>query len=147
MAALEVVVRIEAGPGLSLDLSAGPLLSFWGGSLQSLAYTELVYSRYGGLIFHDSFVRLGLPSRVRLGMTAGAEARIRVREGLALLLNAAFRSARYEATPVVAEAYDAFAFLLEDAERLSRIKSRIAPAPLALSVSPFLFGGGVSVSF
>ncbi len=30
-AALEVVVRIKAGPGLSLDLSAGPLLSFWAG--------------------------------------------------------------------------------------------------------------------
>jgi hypothetical protein len=145
--ALEFVVRIPAGRGINVDLSAGPLLSFWEGSLQSLAYTEMVYSRYGALIFHDSYVRFSLPRRVTLGLTAGAELACRLLEGVSLLLSAAFRSSRYEATSVVAEAYDAFAFLLEDADRMRRIKARITPMPLALSLSPFFFGAGISAAF
>jgi hypothetical protein len=144
---LEAVVRIPLGSSLSLNLSGGPLLSFFGGDIHSLAYSELVYERYGAFFFDTYFVRLGLPAQTVVGLTGGAELSLRIARHLAFVLGAAYRSGSYTGTPEILAAYDWNAVLEAPSDVLIRIKTRIAPGPIALAPSPILFGAGFAVVF
>ncbi len=144
---LEAVFRIPLGRFFSLNLSGGPLLGFFGGEIHSLAYTELVYERYGALFFETYFVRLRLPARTVVGLTAGAELSFRLGRHLDFVLSAAYRSGSYMGTPAIMAAYEYNAALDAAADVFSRIKARLAPGPIELSPSPLIFGAGLAVVF
>ncbi len=145
--ALEAVVRVPLGPALSLNFSAGPLLSFFGGDVHSLAYSELGYERYGAFFFDTYFVRLRLPAQAVLGFTGGAELSLRLDRHLALVLGAACRSGSYSGAPEIMSAFDYNSVLEAPAAVMDRIKAQIAPPSIALTPPPFVFGAGLAVVF
>jgi hypothetical protein len=128
-AALELVVRLPLGPGIRMDLTGGPLLSMSNGNIQSLAYSEPYYERYGALFIHSYFVRLRLPAHAVLGLTGGAELAVRFSQGLWLVLNAAVRSGSYTGIPEITAAYDSSELLA-------------GSSPGRLSSRPRLFSSG-----
>ena len=144
---LEAVVRIPLGPAFRLNLSGGPLLSVLSGAIHSLAYTELVYERYGALFFNAFFVRLGLPAQTVLGFTGSAELELRLDRHLSVVLSAAYRSGSYTGTPEIAAAYDYYDILEARTDVLSRIKTQIVLGPITLTPSPFVFGAGLAAAF
>jgi hypothetical protein len=145
--ALEIVVRIPISAALSIDLTAGPLLSFYSGDIHSLCYTELTYERYGAFFFGDYFVRLRLPADTSLGFTGSAEFELRLDRHLAFVLNAGYRSGSYAGTPEIMAAYGYNDALEASAAAMTRIKAAIAPGPIKLAPSPFVFGAGMAVVF
>jgi hypothetical protein len=145
-AALELVVRIPLGPGIRMNLTGGPLLSLSGGDIQSLAYAEPYYERYGALFIRSYFVRLRLPTHAVLGLTCGAELAVRFSPGLWLILNAAVRSGAYTGIPEITTAYDSSELLAAAEDVLSRIKARIVPRSVVITPSPFLFGAGFTIA-
>jgi hypothetical protein len=145
--ALEALARLPLGPAVEIRLTAGPQISWLGGDLQSLKYTELTYERYGALFFDSYFVRLRLPIQSVLAATAGAELSIRVSPFLALRLRGSYRGGTYEGTPEIDAVYDYNSGLDADAPTLVRVKSKIVPVPIVLSPSPFYFGAGLALSF
>jgi len=144
---LEAVIRLPLGRALSLNLSAGPLLSFFDGDIHSLAYSELVYERYGAFFFDTYFVRLRLPAQAALGFTGGAELSLRLDRHLALVLGASCRSGSYSGTPEIMSAFDYNTVLEAPATVMDRIKAQIAPRPITVTPSPFVFGAGFSLAF
>jgi hypothetical protein len=144
---LEAVVRIPLGPAGFLNLSGGPLLGFIDGEIHSLAYTELVYERYGALFFNTYFVRLALPAQTAVGFTGSAELEIRLDRRLSLVLGAAYRGGSYTGTPEIMAAYDYNSILEARTEVMGRIKTQIVPGRLELTPSPFVFRAGLAVAF
>ncbi len=145
--ALEATVRLPLGSAVEARLTAGPLLSWLEGEIDSFEYTELTYERYGATFFHSYFVHLRLPVRSVLSATAGAEISVRLSPALALRLRGAWRGGSYEGTPEVDAVYDYASGLYPDAATLVRIKSKIIPGPIVLSPSPFTFGAGLALTF
>lgn len=144
---LEIVVRVPISPVFSLNFSAGPLLSFFNGEVNSLLYTELTYERYGAFFFDGYFVRLRLPAETVLGLTGSAELEVRLDRHLSLVLGAAYRSGSYTGTPEIAAAYDYNNILEARTDVLSGIKAAITPGPIELKPSPFVFGAGLAIVF
>jgi hypothetical protein len=144
---LEAVIRIPLGPACFFNLSGGPLLGFFDGEIHSLAYTELVYERYGAMFFNTYFVRLALPVQTAVGFTGSAELEIRLNRRLSLVLGAAYRSGSYAGTPEIMAAYDYNSILEAQPEVMGRIKTQIVPGPIALTPSPFVFSAGLAVAF
>ena len=145
--ALEIVVRIPFSAALSLNLTAGPLLSFYSGDIHSLCFTELTYERYGAFFFGDYFVRLRLPAETVLGFTGSAELELRLDRHLAVVLDAGYRSGSYAGTPKITAAYGYNDALEASAAAITRIKAAIVPGPIELKPAPFIFGAGLAVVF
>jgi hypothetical protein len=99
------------------------------------------------LFFHTYFVRLQLPARTAVGFTGGTELSLRLDRHLTFVLSAAYRSGSYTGTPEIMAAYDHDKVLEAPADVLSRINTQIAPGPISLTPSPFLFGAGLAVIF
>jgi len=146
-ASLEMNFRIPLSPLWTLNLSAGPLLSFFNGKVDPLGYEELVYERYGAQIFRYYFVLLRLPPLTAFGFNGEAEVAFRIDRHVSLLLGAVLRSGTYAATPEIASCLDYHTLQEAPAEVMTRLKACIIPAPLTLRPSPFLFSLGFAVGF
>jgi hypothetical protein len=146
-ASLEMNVRIPLSPLWTLNLSAGPLLSFFSGEVDPLGYEEVVYERYGSQIFKYYFVLLRLPPQTSLGFAGEAEAAFRIDRHVSLLLGAVLRSGTYAATPEISSCLDYHTLQEAPAEIMARLKALVSPAPLTLTPSPFLFSLVLAVGF
>jgi len=146
-ASLELVVRLPLSPLWTLTLSGGPMLSFFSGDVQPLAYEEVVYERYGAQIFRYYFVLLHLPPETVFGFGGEAEAAFRIDRHVSLLLGAAARTGTYAATPETARGVDYHTLQDAPPEVMARLKATVLPGPLALAPSPFLFSLGFAVGF
>lgn len=146
-ASLEMNFRIPLSPLWTLNLSAGPLLSFFNGEVGPLGYEEMVYERYGAQIFRYYFVRLRLPPLTAFGFDGEAEVAFRIDRHVSLILGAAVRSGTYAATPEIASCLDYHTLQEAPPEVMTRLKALIIPASLTLTPSPFLFSLGFAVGF
>jgi len=144
-ASLEFVVRLPLSSALSLRLAAGPQLAIFSGEMYPLGYEEVIYERYGAQIFGWSFILLRLPPRTVLGATVDVELAWRIDGRVALVLGAAFQTGSYEGTPEIVTAYDYHSLLEKAPEVLARLNAAIAPRPIALSPSPFVFSFGIAI--